>query len=249
MAGVATLLHFLGEHPTPDQIDAAMRLVPPYLSSSIVRADRRVALLVYGVRLQDLGEQRRMLADVRATLPPPPPGYRVDIVGLPVAAARGYQLLLDDRYLANLAGIAVAGLVLALGLGRVRADALATARAVGAALLATGWGLAVIFALGMSLSPLTLGLGSLVGVTGCEFAVLLARARRGVGYACLTSVLGYLVLATSRLSMVREFGMVLGAAVVFSYLAAKLVVRLGAPRAGAAPLPPMRPAAAVEVNA
>jgi uncharacterized protein len=257
VAGVATLLHFLDDHPTPSQIDSAMRLLPPYLSSSIVRADRREALLVYGVRLQDLGQQRRMLADVRAALPPPPPGYRADIVGLPVAAVRGYELLLGDRYLANLAGTAVAGLVLALGLHRVRAGAVDTARAVGAALLATGWGLALIWALGMSLSPLTLGLGSLVGVTGCEFAVLLAQAdrrrdpslRRGVGYACLTSVLGYLVLAASRLSLVREFGMVLGAAVVLSYLAAKLVVRLGPPRAGADPLPPMRPGAAVEVNA
>ena len=253
------LLGFLGPDPTPGQVRGALELVPSYLSSSVIRPDHRVYLLVYGLRLQDLGAQQRMLAQVRATLPAPPPGYQVDVVGLPVAAARGYQLLLDDRYLANLAGIAVAGLVLALGLRR-RWDA---ARSVVAALLATGWGLAALWALGMSLSPLTVALGSLVSVTGCEFVVLLAEAgrrghgwlRRGVGYACLTSVLGYLVLIASRLSLVREFGLVLGAAVVLSYLAARLVV-WSRPVATATPAgeSPVRvatvaPPAAVEVNA
>jgi len=57
-------------------------------------------VLVYGVRLQDLGASCAC-GDVRADLPPPPPGYRTDVVGLPVAAASGYQLLLDDRYPAN----------------------------------------------------------------------------------------------------------------------------------------------------
>jgi len=252
------LLGFLGPDPTPGQVRGALELVPSYLSSSVIRPDHQVYLLVYGVRLQDLGAQQRMLAQVRATLPAPPPGYQVDVVGLPVAAARGYQLLLDDRYLANLAGIVVAGLVLALGLRR-RWDA---ARSVVAALLATGWGLAALWALGMSLSPLTVALGSLVSVTGCEFVVLLAEAgrrghgwlRRGVGYACLTSVLGYLVLIASRLSLVREFGLVLGAAVVLSYLAARLVVWsrpvAGTP-AGDSPVraASVAPPAAVEVNA
>ena len=252
------LLGFLGPDPTPGQVRGALELVPSYLSSSVIRPDHQVYLLVYGVRLQDLGAQQRMLAQVRATLPAPPPGYQVDVVGLPVAAARGYQLLLDDRYLANLAGIVVAGLVLALGLRR-RWDA---ARSVVAALLATGWGLAALWALGMSLSPLTVALGSLVSVTGCEFVVLLAEAgrrghgwlRRGVGYACLTSVLGYLVLIASRLSLVREFGLVLGAAVVLSYLAARLVVWsrpvAGTP-AGGSPVraATVAPPAAVEVNA
>lgn len=237
VVGVPNLFGFLGPDPTPGQVDSAVALIPPYLSSSIVKPDRSAALLMYGVRLQDLGAQQRMLRDVTAALPPPPPGFKAEVVGLPVAAARGYQLLLDDRYLANLAGIVIAGLVLALGLRR-RWDA---ARAVAAALLATGWGLGVIWALGLALSPLTIGLGSLVSVTGCEFVALLTEARRtarrwlwrSVGIACATSVLGYLALVPSRLWVVREFGLVLGAAVVLSYLAAKLVVWLvprGPPR-------------------
>ena len=254
------LLGFLGPAPTPEQVRAALELLPPYLSSSVVRPDHQVAVLVYGVRLQDLGAQLRMLADVRADLPPPPPGYRTDVVGLPVAAARGYQLLLDDRYPANLAGILAAGLVLALGLRR-RGDAV---RAVLAAAAATGWGLAALWLLGVPLSPLTLALGSLVTVTGCEFVVLLAEARRrahgwlhrGVVYACVTSVLGYLVLVASKLWLVREFGLVLAGAVLLSYLAARLVGWLAPPgradreRTGDSPsAQARRPSAAVEVNA
>lgn len=250
-----SLLGFLGPSPTAEQVKAAIELLPPYLSSSVVRPDRAVSLLLFGVGLRDLGAQQRMLAELRAALPAPPEGYQVDVVGLPVAAVRGYQLLLDDRYLANLAGIAVAGLVLAIGLRR-RRDAL---RAVLASALATGWGLAALWALGVSLSPLTVALGSLVGVTGCEFVVLLAAARDrgdrwlrlGVGYACLTSVLGYLVLAASRLWLVREFGLVLGAAVLLSYVAAWLVIWLGAPLclAGRGAAAPASRAVGVEVNA
>lgn len=249
-----SLLGFLGPSPTADQVKAAVELLPPYLSSSVVRPDRGVSLLLFGVGLRDLGAQQRMLADLRAALPAPPDGYRVDIVGLPVAAVRGYQLLLDDRYLANLAGIAAAGLVLAIGLRR-RRDA---GRAVLASVLATGWGLAALWVLGMALSPMTVALGSLVGVTGCEFVVLLAaardrRLRLGVGYACLTSVLGYLVLAASRLWLVREFGLVLGAAVLLSYLAARLVIWLGVPARligrGATATAPANRAVGVEVNA
>lgn len=254
VVGVPNLFGFLGADPTPGQVDSAVALIPPYLSSSIVKPDRSAALLMYGVRLQDLGAQQRMLRDVTAALPPPPLGFKAEVVGLPVAAARGYQLLLDDRYLANLAGIVIAGLVLALGLRR-RWDA---ARAVAAALLATGWGLGVIWALGLALSPLTIGLGSLVSVTGCEFVALLTEARRtarrwlwrSVGIACATSVLGYLALVPSRLWVVREFGLVLGAAVVLSYLAAKLVVWLVPPRAAEVdPVPSGRSADAVEVKA
>lgn len=233
VTSVADLLGFLGPSPTPEQVSAALELLPTYLSSSVVRPDHRLALLVFGVRMQDLGAQQRMLTDVRAMLPPPPPGYRADLVGLPVAAAHGYQLLMRDRYLANLAGIVAAGLVLTLGL-RKRGDA---TRAVAASALAAGWGLAMLWLLGAQMSPLTVALGSLVTVTACEFVVVLTEAERrayrwlhtSVMYACLTSVLGYLLLAASRLWLVREFGLVMAAAVMLSYLSARLMVWLFPP--------------------
>lgn len=228
VVGVPSFFGFLGPQPTAEEIDSALELVPRYLSSTVVRPDRQVALLVYGVRLQDLEAQGLLLRDIDAALPRPPAGYSTRLVGLPVAAVSGYRQLLSDRYLANLGGIALAGIVLALLLRR-RWDA---ARAMLAALLATGWGLGAVWLLDLRLTPLTMGLGSLVSVTACEFVVLLAEARRAarswlwssVAIACLTSVLGYLALVASRLWMVREFGLVLAVAVVLSYLAARLVI-------------------------
>lgn len=224
------LLKFLGPSPTPQQISAGARLVPSYLTHSVASADSHQAVVSFGLELQDLSAQQRLLHGLREAMPPPPPGFRVEVVGLPVAAARGYELIGADRYLTNGLGIALAGLVLAAGLRR-RSDAM---RAILAATFATGWGLAGAWLLGISLTPLTIALGSLTTVTACEFTVLLAsdrqagrrRLRRTVMVAALAASLGYATLAASGLSIIREFGVLLAATVVLSLLAAHLVVRL-----------------------
>ncbi|MFJ8816604.1 RND transporter family protein [Amycolatopsis thermoflava] len=224
------LLAFLGESPTPEQITAGLQQLPRYLTGAVVRDDGKLAVLSFGIGLGDVGKQRDLLADVRAALPPPPPGMSSELVGLPVVTARGYDLVSDNRYLANLAGIAGAGLVLAIGLAR-RSDAL---RAVLAALLATGWGFAGAWAAGIALTPLTVALGSLATATACEFSVLLGHARarrstslrRAVVVAATAASVGYLALAASGLPVVREFGLVLAVTVLLSLAAAHVVVRL-----------------------
>jgi predicted RND superfamily exporter protein len=152
------------------------------------------------------------------------------VVGLPVAAARGFELVSQGRYLTNIAGIVAAGLVLLVGLRR-RSVA---GRAVLAAALATGWGLAGSWLLGVDLSPLSVALGSLTTATACEFTVLLVYAgaagartlRRTVGVAALAASLGYLALVASKLSVIRDFGLLLAVTVGLSLLAAQLVVRV-----------------------
>jgi predicted RND superfamily exporter protein len=129
--------------------------------------------------------------------------------------------------------------VLAVGLRR-RRDAVT---AVSAAVLSTGWGLAAVWALGISLSPLTVALGSLTTATACEFTVMLANAREHrrlrhtVGVAALSAALGYAVLAASGLAVIREFGLLLAVTVGLSYLAARLVVG----RRGVIPVLPAEP--------
>jgi predicted RND superfamily exporter protein len=231
--GAPELFGFLGPDPTAAQITAALHLLPTYLSSAVVRPDRHAAVQVVGLRLQPIGTQTDMLDRLAAALPLPPPGYVAQVAGLPVAAGGAYQALLADRYLVNLAGIALAGLILAIGLRR-RSDAL---RAIAAAALATGWGLALLHTFGLTLNPLTVGLGALVTVTGCEFLVLLAESHRqhrqwlsrSVLFACLTSAAGYLALAGSRLEMVRDFALILSGGVILSYLAALLILWLFPP--------------------
>jgi predicted RND superfamily exporter protein len=228
------LLQFLGIAPTSEQITAAMKLLPPYLSGAVVRPDgtRAVISLGLGLGLQDISRQMVLLDGLRAELPPPPPGMQAEVVGLPVVAARGYELISEGRYLGNLIGIAAAGLVLAVGLKR-RSDAL---RAVLAASLATGWSLALAWTLGISLSPLTVALGSLATATACEFTVLLTvdsgrrTIQRTVGVAAAAATLGYLALAASDLSLIRQFGLLLAATMVLSLVAAHTVVRLLPPR-------------------
>jgi predicted RND superfamily exporter protein len=246
IVSVPDLLRFLGTSPTAEQITSATQLLPAYLSSAVIRPDRRTAMTSFGIRLQSLDDQNRLLAELRRTLPPPPPGYEADVVGLPVVAARGYELVSEGRYAGNVLGIVAAGLVLLVGLGR-RTDAL---RAMLAAALATGWGLLAVWVVGLPLSPLTVTLGSLTAATGCEFAVLLAQAgrradrslRRSVVVAALTSAVGFVVLAGSSLSMIRQFGLALAGSVALSYLAAVLVLRLlpdrGGPESAEATSPP-----------
>jgi hypothetical protein len=233
------LVAFLGPNPTPEQLNAGLDLLPHYLVAAVLSDDGHRAVISLGISLQDLREQRDLLAGMRAALPPPPPEMTAEVVGLPAAAARGYELVSEHRYLANVVGIAAAGLVLFIGLGQ-RSDAL---RAVLAAVLATGWGLAGAWLLGLPLSPLSVALGSLTTATACEFSVLLAHAVRGVGgtlrrtvaVAALAAALGYLSLTLSDLAILREFGLLLAGTVGLSLLAATLTVRLFPPGGRAAP--------------
>jgi hypothetical protein len=239
------LLRFLGPTPSQEQINAAIGLLPDYLTGAVVRPDGTRSVVSFGVKLQGHDEQRELLDELRAVLPPPPAGFQVEIGGIPVAAVRAYTLISGDSYLTNLLGIIAAGLVLLIGLPR-RSDGL---RAIAAALLATGWGLAGIWLLGVSLTPLTVALGSLTTVTACEFTVLLtdrsprgsARLGRTVAVAALAAALGYLALTASGLAVIREFGLLLAISVALSFLAAHAVVRLLPAREE--PLPQIRSSA------
>lgn len=223
------LLAFMGDDPTPDQIRAGLAQLPPYLRGSAIRSDGREAVLSFGIELDDVAEQRELLRELRTAMPAPPEGIDVDLAGLPVVTARSYELVSGHRYFDGLAGIAAAGLVLVVGLRR-RSDAL---RAVLAASLATGWGFAGAWLLGVSLTPMTVALGSLATATACEFTVLLgsgrgAFLRRSVLVAALAATCGYLALAFSGLAIIRDFGLFLAATVGLSLLAAH-VVRLLVP--------------------
>lgn len=222
------LLPFLGPNPTSGQILAALQLLPRYLTGAVLSDDRSTAILSFGVRLEDLDQLAAARDDLRATLPPPPAGYDMELTGLPMVAVRGSELVSADRVLANILGIVVAGTVLAVGLRR-RTDAVL---AVGSAVLATGTGLFLIWLSGTELTPITVALGSLTAAVGCEFAVVLAEAaRRGrsplriaVPLVTGTSVLGYAVLLASGLQVVRQFGLQLAVAVVLSMLSSLVVL-------------------------
>lgn len=225
-----SMLQFLGAKPSAAEIDSALRLLPPYLSGAIVTGDRTRAMMSFGTRFDSAEGMSRLRDDVLAALPQAPPGITVELTGLPLVAAGGYDAISADRYAANVVGIVAAGAVLLLLLRR-RRDALI---AIAASIVATGAGLAGMWLLGASLTPITVGLGSLTAAVACEFAVLLAVAgrqrdvalRRSVALAASASATGYAVLALSKLSVIAEFGVLLAASVGLAYLAAALTVRL-----------------------
>lgn len=221
-------LEFLGPEPTREQINAAVRLVPPYLLRAVVTPDRSQALMTHGIRMDDVAEFGEVRHQLAAELPPAPPGYDVDVVGLPLVLVDAQELVSADRSRSSLLGIGVAGLILMVGLRR-RGDAL---RAVAAALIATGIGFWLLESTGRGFDPVTVALGTLTIAVGAEFAVVQSEATRRrsralgrtVGLVAMTSVIGYLALLGSGLHVIRGFGIDLAGTVVLAYLASRLVV-------------------------
>lgn len=221
---LADLFRFLGEEPTPAEVDAAMEVMPRYLSSAVVRSDRAVGVMVYGVEFDDIAELGDLVERIEATAGDPPDGLETDVVGLPVAAVQGLELVSDGRLLINLVGISLAVAVVAIGLADVRRGA----RAALVVLMSTGWVALIAHLTTGSLSPLTVAIGSLVTATGCEFAVMVdGRRGRSAAVPVLTAAAaataGYLVLALSDLAVLRDFGLLLAGGVISSVLAAFLV--------------------------
>ena len=232
------LFGFLGDDPTDDQVDAAIRLVPGYLSRAVVPPDQREAIASFGLRLGDLDEQRALIEDLEDVLPAPPGGTRASVDGLPVVAARAVDLTAGTRVLPSLVGIAAFGAVVLLGLGDRRSAVVA----IGSAIVSTGLGATVLWAVGRDLSPLALSLGSLSVAVGGEFA-LVARERllrgeaspfRPVVVAAVTSVAGFVAMTVSSLVLLREFAAVLAGSVVIAAL-------VGCTLAWATTLPPAAP--------
>lgn len=224
---LSDLFRFLGEDPTQEQVDAGRQVVPSYLTQAVLASDGSEAVILLGVEFDDVAELGVLLDEMEAEAADPPDGITVELVGLPVAAVRGLDLVSDGRVLLNLAGIAAAGLVLLLGLAR-RRDAL---RAIVTVVIATGWVAGVAAATTGSLNPLTVAIGSLTTATGVEFAVMLGSgarqsALRAVATAAVAGTVGYLVLALSELAVLRDFGLLLSASVVCSFAAALLVCRV-----------------------
>ncbi|MCW2855526.1 MAG: hypothetical protein JWR52_1141 [Marmoricola sp.] len=227
-ASLTSILSFLGTSPTSSEVSAALRLMPPYLLSSVLNPERTHALTAYGVRVDDLSALRQTLQTAAADVPKPPAGYSESMVGLPVVLIRATQLVQNHRLLANLFGIAAPLIVFGIGLRR-RADVL---RAAAAALSATGLVFLGVSALGTNLDPLTVGLGALTSGIACEFTIVYSEAiasadkrlRCAVALVAVSSLVGYGVLIASGLTVIRGFGGLLVASIAMAAVTSMLTV-------------------------
>src|ERR1700722_14949974 len=213
---------------TQKRVDALLAALPPYFSQDVITPDRHVATLAFGIKLMSLGEQQKVIEAMRAALHPPK-GVSVQLVGLPVLAARANSEVAAParRLLSLLAGLLLVALVLLVAFKGDRRRALVPLAPI---VLATGWSALVVFALRIPLNPMSVTLGALVIAISPEFSVLLSerhrqerlaghstvqalrRAYRYTGAAVaasgVTAIAGFGVLVSSDIAMLRDFGLV-----------------------------------------
>lgn len=206
--------------------------VPAYFSQGVITPDRKTANLAFGVRLQSLEDQKRLVDSIEERLDPPA-GVEAKVVGLPALAAEANSQLSSPlrRILTLLAALlAVFGVLWAFR--RDRREAAVPLIPIG---LAVGWSSGLIFLLGLlpgplsvKLNPMSVTLGALVIAISTEFSVLLSaryRQERDAGapparavelaYSStgaavmasgVTAIAGFAALIASDIRMLRDFG-------------------------------------------
>ena len=213
--------------PSAQAIDALLGAVPPYFSQSVINEERTKATLSFGISLMPLDRQQEVIDEMR-TLLNPPEGLNVELVGLPVLAARANAEVSSHthRVLTLVAGLLAVALVLLVALRTPRRALLPLVPIA----LATGWSALVLFVSQVPLNPMSVTLGALVIAISTEFSVLLAerfraeRARgletadalrrtyastgRAVRASGITAIAGFAVLVLSDIRMLRDFGAV-----------------------------------------
>ncbi len=210
------------------QVSSLLASIPAYFSQDVISANRRVATLAFGIRLMPLSEQQRVIESMRAHLHPPA-GVKAQLVGLAVlaAAADAQVASVWRRTVMLLVGLGVAGLILLIAMRWDWRRALVPMIPV---VLATGWSALVMFAVRLTLNPLSVTLAAMVIAISTEFSVLLAERHRqerlaghdtlpalersfastgaAVSASAVTAIAGFAVLALSDVQMLRGFGLV-----------------------------------------
>jgi uncharacterized protein len=187
--------------------------------------------IAFGIRVQPLSDQQKLIDDIRAQInppdgPSPPPGTTVELAGLPVLAAEANTDLSNSRWWLPLVGLLAVGIVLALIYRSIRRAVVPLIPV----LMATGWSGLVVAALGISLNPMSATLGALVIAIATEFSVILSaryaterRAGQSVGEALrrtylrtgaavlasgVTAIAGFAVLAIAGLPLLDDIGLI-----------------------------------------
>jgi predicted RND superfamily exporter protein len=187
--------------------------------------------VAFGIRVQPLSDQQKLIDDIRAQINPPdapgpPPGTTVELAGLPVLAAEANTDLSSSRWWLPLVGLVAVGVVLALIYRSVRRALVPLIPVV----MATGWSGLVVAALGISLNPMSATLGALVIAIATEFSVILSaryaserRTGQSVGEALrrtylrtgaavlasgVTAIAGFAVLAIAGLPLLDDIGLI-----------------------------------------
>ncbi len=213
---------------TRSRINSVLKIVPPYFLQAILsrpKGSEQVANISFLIPVMPLDDQKALIDEIRGDINPPA-GLSAEVVGLPVLAADANSELSGSRYWLTLVSLLAVALVL-LAVYRSPRRAFVPLIPIG---LATGWSALVLALLGIPLNPMSATLGVLVIAVATEFSVILSarfseerEAGRSLGEALrntyertgtavlasgVTSIAGFGVLIASRITMLRDFGLV-----------------------------------------
>ena len=227
--------------PTGDVVKAAWDVAPAGIQSSTASPDGDAFNLVYLTKPTSLEQRAEVVKDIRANAVAPP-GTNLTPSGLAVVGVGLLENL--EANLIQLTWVAV-GLVFLFLLIRLRSLTRSLLSMV-PVLVASGIATIAIWALGISLSPMTAIGGPLVVATCTEFTSLIllryieerrrglepraaidvtaARTGRAFIVSAMTAVAGVAVISFSSLPLLRNFGIFMALKITIALLAALVVL-------------------------
>lgn len=227
--------------PTAESVQDAWEIAPDAIKASTVARDGKAINLIYMTRPVPLDRLAGVVDDIREK-PDAPAGTRLTPSGLAVVGVGLLQNL--EANLVQLTWLAV-GLVFAFLVIRLRSLTRGLL-SMAPVLVASGAATLAIWALGISLSPMTAIGGPLVVATCTEFTSLIllryieerrrglepraamdvtaARTGRAFIVSAMTAVAGVAVISFSSLPLLRNFGIFIALKVTIALLAALIVL-------------------------
>ncbi|MCD9624992.1 efflux RND transporter permease subunit [Rhabdothermincola salaria] len=227
--------------PTGEDLQNAYAVAPPDIQQSLVADDGNATNMVFLVGQSSLEIRKDLVDELRATVQPPA-GATATPAGLAVVGVGLLDNLTANRLL--LTWLALGGVALWLVIRF--ASLVKAALVLLPVLLAVGLAATVVWAAGITVSPLTTVSGPLVIAICTEFATLIlfrhleerraghaprtavdiAAARTGRAFfaSSLTIVGGFAVLLVSPLPLLRDFGAIVALTVAIALLSAVTVL-------------------------
>ena len=228
--------------PVEEDALVILPVMPPSLANGFVSEDRTKANMIFAIGTGiSLGERGDLLNEMEAELNPPE-GVTVTSAGLAVIGTETARAFSSNRTRMTYVAL-IAVLVWLLVYYR---NAVKMVLPLVPTLIAVGLSSSVIYALGITMSPLTALSGPLIVATCTEFSVLLmaryfeerggglapneaiARASVRIGRpftaAGLTTVAGFIALAFSGFPLLTDFGLVTAVSVSVALLSTLVVL-------------------------
>jgi hydrophobe/amphiphile efflux-3 (HAE3) family protein len=228
-------------NPRASDVEAAYSLAPEDIQNSTVNPERGAQNLIFRYGDRTLDERKDTVNQIRDSVQPPE-GVRATASGLAIVGVGLLENLEANRILLTYLAIGFVGIFLAIRLKSVVRSLLSLVPvgiAVGAASI-------IAWVFDLKLSPMTAVGGPLIVAACTEFtslillryleerrrglwprqAVDVAAARTGRAFivSALTAISGVLVIATSNLPLLRDFGLIVGMNVGVALLSALVVL-------------------------